>query len=487
MLFAAIIPFFLIIILLCILKQPALKTYVIVLVATAILTLFPFTLSPLDAISAIWEGVITAFLPVCVLIFSSLYMFNLIKSDNDRVSCSFLEDVAMEEDYFILLVILGLGSILEGLIGFGISLIIPLTILINLGYDPYRSTRAALVAMSIPTSFGSFGLPQQNLAFAADLDIVELCRYTLLLEAVPLMLLPVLAIYAYHGSSIDKKNIVKLVFLGMAYSSSFIVGGILLNESIAVLISGISILLAIILTNRNSFANIRKIEKSTIKYFLPAICSLLLLCIPIITRLAGYEISLTTIDMIVYTGEFPATIRLDFFNSPGVWILIGTILGATIEGINRKTQLQIAYRTLSENWRIILCMCLVFSISRLMSYSDMATLIAMQLADSTGKLYTLFCTMIGALGSFLTGSNSSANILFGPIQASVGMKLSMSPYLFAAFNAVGAGIGKMISPQNMMLSSTLINDIDYSKIRSTVVVFIMLLLLCTLECYLLCF
>ena len=56
--------------------------------------------------------------------------------------------------------------------------------------------------------------------------------------------------------------------------------------------------------------------------------------------------------------------------------------------------------------------------------------------------------------SFLwTGSDTSTNILFGPLQVQVANNLHMSPYWLAAANTGGATAGKMISPQSIAVAA----------------------------------
>ncbi len=52
-----------------------------------------------------------------------------------------------------------------------------------------------------------------------------------------------------------------------------------------------------------------------------------------------------------------------------------------------------------------------------MNYSGMITSIASGLVAVTGDFYPLVAPMIGAIGTFVTGSDTSSNILFAKLQA----------------------------------------------------------------------
>jgi len=86
-----------------------------------------------------------------------------------------------------------------------------------------------------------------------------------------------------------------------------------------------------------------------------------------------------------------------------------------------------------------------------MDTSGMIAVIATALATATGSLYPLFAPVIGCLGTFITGSDTSSNILFGKLQASVAGQIHVSPDWLSAANTVGATGGKIISPQSIAI------------------------------------
>ena len=80
--------------------------------------------------------------------------------------------------------------------------------------------------------------------------------------------------------------------------------------------------------------------------------------------------------------------------------------------------------------------------------------LAMALSAATGALYPLFAPTIGALGTFLTGSDTSANILFGKLQAGVAGHIGVDPNWLSAANTAGATGGKIISPQSIAIATS---------------------------------
>src|ERR1035437_4534268 len=64
---------------------------------------------------------------------------------------------------------------------------------------------------------------------------------------------------------------------------------------------------------------------------------------------------------------------------------------------------------------------------------------------ATGVLFPFFSALLGWVGVFLTGSDTSANALFGTLQVVTPGELGMNPVLMAAANSAGGVMGKMIS------------------------------------------
>jgi len=70
----------------------------------------------------------------------------------------------------------------------------------------------------------------------------------------------------------------------------------------------------------------------------------------------------------------------------------------------------------------------------------------------TGNAFAFFSPIIGWIGVFLTGSDTSSNLLFGTLQQVSAQELGVKEALFLAANSVGGVVGKMISPQSIAIA-----------------------------------
>ena len=94
----------------------------------------------------------------------------------------------------------------------------------------------------------------------------------------------------------------------------------------------------------------------------------------------------------------------------------------------------------------------VVALAYLMNYSGATTTLGLVIAG-TGSLFPFFSPLLGWLGVFLTGSDTSANALFGPLQVVTATRLGLNPVLMAAANSGGGVVGKMISLQSIAVAA----------------------------------
>ncbi len=66
----------------------------------------------------------------------------------------------------------------------------------------------------------------------------------------------------------------------------------------------------------------------------------------------------------------------------------------------------------------------------------------------------MFSPFIGILGAFMSGSNTTSNILFGSFQYGVAENLEISRTVVLGLQAVGGAIGNMICVHNVVAACT---------------------------------
>jgi lactate permease len=152
---------------------------------------------------------------------------------------------------------------------------------------------------------------------------------------------------------------------------------------------------------------------------------------------------------------YPLTYRLDFLAAAGTLVLFATVIALIpmVSAGARPGILGVAFRKTVAQLRLpIITIAFILSIATVMNYSGMTSSMALALS-ATGWLFPFFSAWLGMLGVFLTGSDTSSNTLFGPLQATTAKVSGLDPILMAATNSSAGVMGKMISPQNLSVGA----------------------------------
>ena len=143
-----------------------------------------------------------------------------------------------------------------------------------------------------------------------------------------------------------------------------------------------------------------------------------------------------------------------WISNAGLMLFLGTMIGGLIQGLSLKRLMVVLARTVVGLRKTVVTIVSLIALASVMNYSGMIMVIASALAAATGTFYPLFAPLIGAVGTFVTGSDTSANILFAKLQANVASQLNYAdPNWLVAANTTGATGGKMISPQSIAIAT----------------------------------
>jgi len=166
--------------------------------------------------------------------------------------------------------------------------------------------------------------------------------------------------------------------------------------------------------------------------------------------------------VVTKSTEYPLTFRWDFLVAAGSLVLYAGLLAflvMLVRGRLRPVDLFLVYgRTLRQLALPIVTIAMILGIASIMNYAGMTSSMAIALA-STGVVFPFVSAFLGALGVFLTGSDTSSNTLFGPLQAQTATLQGLNPVLTAATNSSGGVMGKMISPQNLSVGAAGVNKV----------------------------
>ncbi len=141
---------------------------------------------------------------------------------------------------------------------------------------------------------------------------------------------------------------------------------------------------------------------------------------------------------------YGAVYTFTWLSASGTACLFAAILAAVFIGLKPRQFVRVFGHTAKQLALAELTLAAVLALAFLMNYSGATATLGLAFA-ATGRMFPFFSAILGWLGVFLTGSDTSANALFGTLQVVTAGKLGMNPVLMASANSAGGVMGKMIS------------------------------------------
>lgn len=457
------IPIVLLIVLMGVLKMPGDKNSVITLIATVLLALFAFHLSAGDTFRSFLYGALKAVSPILIIILMAIYSYNvLVQTGQMEILKQQFASLSSDKAVQVLLITWGFGGLLEAMAGFGTAVAIPAAILMGLGFRPGFSALVSLIANSVATAFGAVGTPVIVLAQETGLSAQVLSSTIVIQQALLMFLVPftLVTLSDPHVKSLPKNLILSLavgaVSLGVQYLAARNLGA----ETPAILGSLASILIIIVLarlfrkkeTHRPLPYSARQLLRAWAVYLL--ILLLVVITSPLFPAIRQPLDELLVSPIRITISGIPKLYPIHWLTHTGLFLFLGAFAGGLIQGASVGALLKLLGKTLIQLKKTIVTVICLVSLSTIMDTAGMIEILAVALAAATGALYPLFAPAIGALGTFLTGSDTSANILFGKLQAQVASNIGVDPSWLSASNTVGATGGKIISPQSIAIATS---------------------------------
>jgi len=150
--------------------------------------------------------------------------------------------------------------------------------------------------------------------------------------------------------------------------------------------------------------------------------------------------------------KLAAKYNFNFMSAAGTAILIAAFLSAMICGVGFGDVIKIGGKTLYDMRFPAITVASVLGLAYVMNASGMTNCLGL-IFTKTGHWFPFIAPFLGWLGVFLTGSDTSSNVLFGGLQKATAEQLGLDPILMGAANTSGGVMGKMISPQSLAVAT----------------------------------
>ena len=94
------------------------------------------------------------------------------------------------------------------------------------------------------------------------------------------------------------------------------------------------------------------------------------------------------------------------------------------------------------------------SMAAMMQGSGMTEALAQGLADAVGSSFPLIAPWIGAIGAFMTGSNTNSNVVFAALQMRTAELLAYSVPAILAGQTAGASVASVVAPTKVVVGAS---------------------------------
>ncbi|MCL6587354.1 MAG: lactate permease LctP family transporter [Anoxybacillus sp.] len=450
------------------------------------------------AVMSVTQGAVYGLLPIGWIIITSVFLYKLtVKTGQfDTIRNSVLS-ITEDRRLQALLIAFSFGAFLEGAAGFGAPVAISVALLVGLGFNPLYAAGLCLIANTAPVAFGAIGIPITAVAGPTGIPAMDISKMVgrqlpFLSVFIPFYLVLIMAGWKKTVEVLPAILVSGVSFALTQYASSNFLGPEL-PDILSALVSLVALAVFLKVWKPKSvyrFANDAHSEVAASSQhtthtsgevfkawspFLVLTAFISIWGIPqvklaltghyegtnaLLKALNSLGVSLTFMpevpglsNKIVNASGQPilAVYKLELLGAAGTAILFAAIVTKFIVRISWREWVATFGETLNELKFPIITIASVVGFAYVTNASGMSTTLGMALAK-TGSLFAFFSPFLGWLGVFITGSDTSSNLLFGNLQKVTATSLGMNPVLAVAANSSGGVVGKMISPQSIAVA-----------------------------------
>ncbi len=435
---------------------------------------------PVDlALLSTGHGVLYGLFPICWIVISAVFLFNItVKSGQFEVIKHFMAGITDDRRLQALIIAFSFGSFLEGTAGFGAPVAITAAMLVGLGFNPLYAAGICLIANTAPVAFGAIGTPilvASQVSGIPEMAISQIVGRSLpvLSLLVPLYLVVLMAGFRRAMEVWPAVLVTGGSFAGLQWFSSNYLG-----PSLPDIISGIGSIVCLVVFLRFwkpkqtwRFKNEPIPTQSTdhaystgeiFRAWSPFIILTVMMIAwgiqPVKAALNHWgmvELEIPGLHNVIHSAEgkaMPHIFRFNYLSAAGTAILISALISMPLIGVGLRQGARVFADTLKQLKFPIITVGSVLGFAYVLNDSGMTISMANVLA-STGSLFPFFAPVLGWLGVFITGSDTSANALFGKLQAATAASIGVDPVVTVGANVSGGVVGKMISPQSIAVAA----------------------------------
>ncbi|WP_137742768.1 L-lactate permease [Robertmurraya siralis] len=473
------------------------------LLVAFVLAILAFKVPVSTALMSASQGAVYGLLPIGWIIIASVFLYNLtVKTGQFNIIRHSVLSITEDRRIQALLVAFSFGAFLEGAAGFGAPVAISAALLVGLGFNPLYAAGLCLIANTAPVAFGAIGVPITAMEGPTGIAATEISK--MVGRQLPFLsvFIPFFLIVIMCGFKKTLEVMPAILISGVSFAVTQYLTSNFLGPELPDILSALVSLFALAIfmkywkpKNIYRFSEEQEMASASaanaalqnssytggqiFKAWSPFIVLTGFISLwgtPIIKaaltgHYEGTNIILKGINTIGHaltfvpevpflhnkvidgaTGEAIAAVyKLELLGAAGTAILLSAIVTKFIFNMNWGEWGKTFFETINEIKYPLITICAVVAYAYVANVAGMTTTLGMVLAK-TGALFPFFSPVLGWLGVFITGSDTSANVLFAKLQQVTATSVGMEPVLALAANSSGGVTGKMISPQSIAVA-----------------------------------
>ncbi len=492
----AAIPIVVLFVMLGVLRKPAWMAALTALVSAMFVALAAYGMPLQLAIMSTLFGAAFGIFPIAWIVFASIMLYRLaVDTGKFEVIKDSVGGLTNDRRLQAMFIAFSFGAFIEGAAGFGAPVAVSGAMLAGLGFNPFYAAGICLLANTAPVAFGSIGIPVVTLANVTGLPVMPLSAMVGRLCAMISIVIPGYLIVVMAGWKRAAEVLPAIIacgvsFAGMQYYVSNYVG----PELTDIMSSLTCIVVMVIVLKVWKPKTIMRLEgdkpieaavqkhapgdvlmawlpymllvvfvlawgEPDIKARLNAFTDTLLPAsipqhetLPNRLLVPGLHNQITQVPPVVPNpAPYAALYEFNWLSASGTACLFAILATALLLRVSPSRLGKVYTATFKQLSLPMLTIASMLGLAYLMNYSGMTSTLGLALA-ATGFAFPFFSAVLGWLGVFLTGSDTSANALFGNLQVVTANALDLNPVLTASVNSSAGVMGKMISIQSIAVA-----------------------------------
>ncbi len=483
---AAAIPIIVIFYLLAIRRTPGEVAGISALAVAFLVAVLVYKMPVTTALAATIMGIAYGIFPIFWIVITAIFIYNMtVETGKFDIIKNSIAAITDDRRLQALLIAFAFGAFLEGAAGFGTPVAISAGMLVGLGFNPLYAAGLCLIANTAPVAFGGIGIPIIVAGQVTGIDTMKISQ--MVGRQLPFLsaIIPIWLIVLMAGWKATMEVLPACLIAGISFAALQFVSSDFLGPELPDILSSLAAIFTLTIFLKSwkpasiwRFPDERG-NKVKAAATLPTYSSgelftawspFIILTVMVILwglkpvkalidaptlsiYVPGLHNLVTQVAPIAKTPTpMTAVYKINWLSAAGTALFIASVISAMILGVGPGQFFRIFGKTFKQLTKPLITIPAVLGLAYIMNYSGMSSSLGMFLAG-TGSFFPFFSAWLGWLGVFLTGSDTSANALFGNLQAVTAQQVGVNPILTVAANSSGGVTGKMISPQSIAVAT----------------------------------